>query len=223
MSVRAGRTRMAGLVALAATLAGAWMGTAAAHGNLVRGSVTLAPDPPRPGQPMVLTIDLAGTNDSPVEGAKLVAELKPAAPTDAAGSAGAGTGAGAPSQRATSGASTVSGATPDARTIPLQEYEEPYGTYRAELAAPPAGSYTLIVHDRTDPGEDATADIAIRIGGNVANGSLGFTFPGGAGTSQPITTWLIWLVGVPLAVGIAVWVLVRRTSREDTAQDRDEG
>lgn len=184
-------------LAVATLLALAWVaagpGWAAAHGTLIRGSLTLAPDPPRPGQPMVLTIDLATTNDSPVEGAKLVADLTPEAP--------AGSTAAAPP-----------------RVIPIQEYKEPYGTYRAQLTAPPAGSYVLSIHDRTQPGEDARVELPLRIGGTVANGSLGFTFPG-SGASHGLASWLVWLIGVPLAAGIVVTILVRRSARGASSPD----
>ena len=202
--VQARRSRAALVASLALALGAAWLGTASAHGTLVRGALTLDPDPPRAGRPMVLSIELAKTNNDPVEGAELVAELKPAAAR----------GPGAPA-----GPSASAGT----RTFPLQEYREPYGTYRAELTAPPAGSYTLTVHDRTEPGEDTTAAVPVRIGGDVANGDLGFTFPGGAGSSHPLATWLIWLVGVPLAVGIVVTVLMRRAGRAEAPPDRHEG
>ena len=186
-------------LAVAVVLVMAWsaagLGTAAAHGTLIRGSLTLAPDPPRPGQPMVLTIELANTRDNPVEGAKLAAVLTAEAPAG-------------------------SGATVKPLTIPLQEYQEPYGTYRAELAAPTAGSYTLTVHDRTNPGEDTTASVPLRIGGNVANGTRGFTFPGSAQGSSSVTTWLAWLIGVPLVVGIVVTILVRRSSQGPAEPDQ---
>jgi len=180
---------------------GAWLLTPAlAHGTFIRGSVTVVPDPPSPGRPMVLTVDLANPSNSPVEGAKLVAELTPKAATVGAG----------------------------ARTFPLQEYKEPYGTYRAQFTAPPAGSYTLSVHDRTEPGEDTTATVPLRVGGNVANGTLGFTLAGAAGGSGGPGSWLLWLIVVPVAAGLAVTVLVWRSrSREaevDGAhQDRGDG
>lgn len=181
--------------ALAVVLAcGALLLTPAlAHGTVIRGSVTIEPDPPKPDQPMVLTVDLARTSNAPVEGATLVAELT-------AKAAKLGTGA---------------------RTIPLQEYKEPYGTYRAQFAAPAAGSYTLTVHDRTDPGEDTIASVPLRVGGNVANGTLGFTLAGAPGSSGGLGTWLLWLIAVPVAAGAVVTILVRR-SRPDAAEADDE-
>lgn len=197
-----GRDARSRRLALALTLAVAWtaaaFGTAAAHGALIRGSVTLAPDPPQPGRPMVLTVDLATAGNRPVEGATLVADLKTQAPSPSA-------------------------ATATPQTIPLQEYKEPYGTYRAQLAAPPAGSYTLILHDHTGAGEDATATVPLRIGGTVANGSLGFTFPAAHAGGGSVTRWLLWLIALPLAVGIVVSVLVRRSKREEARADADDG
>lgn len=173
---------------------GAWLLTPAlAHSTIIRGSVTIAPDPPAPGRTMVLTVDLASPSNAPVEGATLVVELTP--------------------QTSTVGAA--------ARTIPLQEYKEPYGTYRAQFAAPPAGSYTLNVHDRTAPGEDTTAAVPLRVGGDVANGSLGFTLAAPATGSGGLGNWLLWLIVVPVAAGVLVTFLVRRSRPVTTEGDAD--
>lgn len=181
-------------VAVAVACGACLLTPALAHGTVIRGAVTVAPDPPKAGQPMVLTVDLARLSNAPVEGATLVAEL-----TEETATLGAG-----------------------ARTVPLQEYKEPYGTYRAQFAAPPAGSYTLTVHDRTEPGEDTTASVPLRVGGGVANGTLGFTLSGAATGSGGLATWLLWLIAVPVAAAAAVTVLVRR-SRSDAAELDAEG
>lgn len=172
---------------LASGLALLWLllvGTAAAHGTLVMGSVTASPDPPQPGKPLVVTVDLQNTNRSPVEGAKLAGVLVPA---------------GQP------------GATP----IPLafREFKEPYGTYRAQLDAPPAGSYTLTIHDHTYPKENVAASVTLRVGGQAPGGSLDFTFPATRGPQRSLLSWLAWLVGLPLLTAIVVTVLVLRSKR----------
>ncbi len=211
-------------IGLALVLAGGAAGLAPAwaHGNLVRGSVTVAPDPPRPGQAMVITVDLAKTNDSPVEGATLTAELTTA--QNSAPPAGAvASGGSAATAPATSAAGTGGAAAPRGQSFPLQEYREPYGTYRAQLTAPPAGRYTLTVHDRTQPGEDSVAQLPLRIGGNMANGSRGFTFAGAAGGSNSLRSWLLWLVALPLVVGVVVTVLVRRSAALEAVPDRATG
>lgn len=200
-TTRAWRRRRASRAAplAALVLALGWslvgLGSAAARGALVRGSLTLAPDPPRPGRPMILTIDLARTNDEPVEGAKLMAELTARAPG-------------------------VSGNAPS-RSFELHEYQEPYGTYRVRLTAPAAGSYTLTVHDRTRPGRDVTAQVPLRVGGHLANGARGFALPGTASSSRPLTRWWPWLVGVALAAGIVASPLARRVTRAAAERRRD--
>ncbi len=179
-------------LALLAMLALLLAPTAVAHGTLVLGSVTLTPDPPRPGASLVITVDLATTARSPVEGAKLSGTLVPA---------------------------NRPGATPVALTF--QEYKEPYGTYRASFDAPAAGTYTLTVRDSTYKNEDTTAKVALQIGGTAPNGSLDFTFPPVNTGSRSVVRWLLWLVGLPLLAGVVVTILVLRSKRgERTVEDR---
>ena len=176
------------LLALVTFLAPA---AAFAHGTVVLGAVTANPDPPRPGAPLILTVDLAKLSKAPVEGARLEGSLRPAGQPDAA-------------------------ATP----LAFQEYPEPYGTYRARLeAAPPAGRYTLTVRDRTYPKEDIRASVTLQVGGAQPNGSLDFTFPPVRGGPRSVVRWLLWLVGLPLLAGVVVTVLVLRAKNEDSEDD----
>jgi hypothetical protein len=160
--------------------------SAAGHGMVVLGAVTANPDPPRPGAALVVTVDLATLSKSPVEGAKLVGSLMPADRPDA---------------------------TPT--EVAFREYPEPYGTYRAQLTAPPAGRYDLTVRDRTYPNEDISATVTLQVGGAKPNGTLDFTFPPATGGPRSLVRWLLWLVGLPLLAGVVVTVLVLRSKRED--------
>ena len=166
--------------------------SAAAHGTIVLGSVTFNPDPPRPGASLVVTVDLATSARSPVEGAKLSGTLVPA---------------------------NHPAATPIA--LSFQEYQEPYGTYRASLTAPAAGTYTLTVRDSTYKNEDTTADVTLRVGGAAPNGSLDFAFPPVNPGSHSVVRWLLWLIGLPLLTGVVVTFLVLRSKRQEHAgEDR---
>ena len=185
------------LVVLLALVAFLVPAAAFAHGTVVLGAVTANPDPPSPGAPLILTVDLATLSKAPVEGAKLEGTLQPA---------------GQP------------GAAPTPLTF--QEYPEPYGTYRARLeAAPPPGRYTLTVRDRTYPKEDIRASVTLQVGGAQPNGSLDFTFPPARGGSRSVVRWLLWLVGLPLLAGVVVTVLVLRSKNEDSKNDgsKDDG
>ncbi|MEJ2291917.1 MAG: hypothetical protein P8Y05_09405 [Deinococcales bacterium] len=137
---------------------------------------------------LLALVDLATTAKSPVEGAKLSGTL-------------------VPTNR------------PDAPPLPLtfQEYKEPYGTYRASFDAPPAGAYTLTVRDSTYKNEDATATVALRVGGSASNGSLDFAFPPTNPGSRSVVRWLLWLVGLPLLTGVVVTILVLRSKRDERA------
>lgn len=178
------------LVLLPVLLACLSPAVALAHGTVVLGAVTANPDPPRPGAPLILTVDLAKLSKAPVEGAKLEGSLRPAGRPDAA-------------------------ATP----IAFQEYPEPYGTYRARLEAPPAGRYTLTVRDRTYPREDIRASVTLQVGGAQPNGSLDFTFPPATGGPRSVLRWLLWLVGLPLLAGVVVTVLVLRSKNQEKGAD----
>lgn len=179
------------LAALALTAAAvAW-----AHGNVVRGAVTVTPDPPRPGRPWVVTVELQSSSGAPVEGARLVGELK---------------------SQAASGAPSPAPAT----ALAFKEYQEPYGTYRAQLVAPPAGTYRLALLDETYPKERTRAQVTLSVGGSKPNGALDFAFPP-TGGSRSLSTWLLWLVGLPVVAGIVVTVLVLRSrpGREGRADE----
>ena len=179
------------LVFLPVLLACLTPAVALAHGTVVLGAVTANPDPPRPGAPLILTVDLAKLSKAPVEGAKLEGTLRPAGRPDAA-----------------------------AMPIAFREYPEPYGTYRARLeAAPPAGRYTLTVRDRTYPSEDIRASVTLQVGGAQPNGSLDFTFPPATGGPRSVLRWLLWLVGLPLLAGVVVTVLVLRSKNEGKGAD----
>jgi len=186
------RARVLLPILLPAVLALLGPSPALAHGTVVLGAVTAEPDPPQPGAPLILTVDLAKRSKAPVEGAKLEGSLRPAGKPDAA-------------------------ATP----LAFQEYAEPYGTYRARLQAPPAGSYTLTVRDRTYPKEDIRASVTLQVGGTQPNGSLDFTFPPATGGPRSVVRWLLWLVGLPLLAGVVVSVLMLRS--KGAQQDAQKG
>ncbi len=197
--------RARALRTLLTLLALAALSAVQAHGSLVLGAVSLSPDPPVPGRPLVISVVLATSGNAPVERAKLAAELTPA-PASGSGTAEA------------TASSPAAPATTAPVPVPLSEYPEPYGTYRATVTAPPVGSYLLTVHDRTYASENVAASVTLRVGGGTANGALDFTFPP-TGAPRSVLSWLLWLVGLPLAVGVVVTVLVLRSKRSDDAAE----
>jgi len=191
---------------LTVLLASTVLSLAQAHGSLVLGAVSLSPDPPVPGEALTISVVLATSGNAPVEGAKLAGELTATAAAEAdAASTGTSTTTGTPT--------TMVPAIP----VPLREFPEPYGTYRARITAPAAGRYTLKVVDHTYPKESTSASVVLQVGGPAANGALDFTFPP-TNVPRSLVSWLLWLVGLPLAAGIVVTVLMMRSKRgEGTA------
>lgn len=169
---------------------------ASAHGYIVVGSVALTPNPPRPGARMSVSLQLQSTTRATVTGAKVLASLRPANEPTAAPVA----------------------------TMTFTAVPDAGGTYRAATTAPRAGAYTLTFEDHTYPREHATADVSLLIGGSHPNGPLGFAFP--PTRRAGLSAWLIWLIAVPVASGIIVWLLVRHSSAgaaEPRAPRRGEG
>lgn len=193
------RTRRAALL-LALLLA---LGSAAAHATLVFGDVTLEPDPPAPGAPLTLHLELEDPSEVPVQDALVRVEARPAPPP---GSEAPPTGDDAPE--------------PAASSESLEETEP--GRYQGRLVLPEAGRWTLTFRDRTFRQEEATASITVEAGEDVpAQGSVSFVFPP-TETGQGLGAWLLWLVGVPLLAGVVVtvWVL-QRPIDADEAGDED--
>lgn len=84
------------------------------------------------------------------------------------------------------------------------------GAYRTRLQLDEPGSWTLTFRDRTFRQEEAQASVTLEVGPDAATESVAFIFPPTATGPQSVITWLVWLVGLPLAAGAVVTVLVLR-------------
>lgn len=172
------------------------LGVASAHATLVFGDVAFAPDPPRPGQPLQLTLELEDPTEVPVEDALVHVEARPLADGAAA-----------------DGAADAGEQTPTARSDPFEEVAP--GRYQGSLVLPEAGRWALRFRDQTFRQEEATASITVAAGADAeAQGTVSFVFPPTA-TDQGLGVWLLWLIGVPLLVGVVVTVWVLRRPAED--------
>ncbi len=94
-------------------------------------------------------------------------------------------------------------------TIHFSELKGDAGSYRGSFTAPTADAYTLTVRDQTYRREEARANLTFQVGSG-ANGEIPFVLPPTATGPRSLGTWLLWLVGVPLAAGVLVTVLVMR-------------
>ncbi len=204
---RAVTARHSSLSALTLSLLLALVGTCAAHATLVIGSLQLTPDPPVAGEPTLVTITLSDPLLVGVEKALVrvqfrhVSEGGPAVPESVTGSE-------AVEFLATS-AELSSDYFPE--TSP--------GTYQATISAPPAGAYTVSVRDTTFRNEEAVANIKLAVAGR-ANGTVAFVLPPTPIAPSSLSTWLIWLVGVPLLAGVVITVLVLRQGKEEVTEEQ---
>ena len=100
------------------------------------------------------------------------------------------------------------------------EFEEQSpGVYQTEAVLPEAGEYTLTMRDQTFRQEEATTQVGTKIPGTeFFPDDLGsFLFPPTVTNSSSVTTWLIWLIALPVAVGVIVTILVLRKPKETEA------
>lgn len=169
-----------------------------AHATLVIGKLSVAPDPPVAGERLRIDLTLEDTLLTPVEKARVRVELRaldrdgPPVPESVVGTE----------------ASEFLAVTPDEASGQFAEGAAE-GSYRGTLRAPAAGTYTLSVRDTTFLNEEAIANVPLEVGGAV-NGAIPFVLPPTPVAPRSLSTWLIWLVGIPLVVGAGVTVLVLR-------------
>lgn len=204
------------LVPLTVVLALVWALTpASAHATLVIGSLTVAPDPAVAGQQMALTITLVDPLLVPVEDALVRVELRDVDPEDPQ----------VPPSITGTEASEFLQLTVVVGSEYLQEVED--GVYVGTLPAPAPGRYTLSVRDTTFRNEEAIAnvglDIAPAAGGAAASGATAFVLPPTPLAPSSIGTWLLWIIGIPLAIGVIVTVLALRAKPAGTEPPTTSG
>lgn len=93
------------------------------------------------------------------------------------------------------------------------------GTYETTLRFPDDGDWTLTFRDRTFRQEEANATITLDVGADATREPPSFIFPPTATGPQSLTTWLVWLIGLPLVAGAIVTVMVLRGRGEDAAAE----
>jgi|AACY02.3.fsa_nt_gi hypothetical protein len=99
------------------------------------------------------------------------------------------------------------------------------GVYTTTLQLEREGPWTLLFRDRTFRQEEAQATLDLTVGPGGSSEALTFIFPPTATGPQSLTTWLVWLIGLPLVAGAVVTVMVLRGGNEpsDPAEDSPAG
>lgn len=192
-----------GLLVAALGLAGA----ASAHATLVIGELTVAPDPPAPDSTVTVTVSLIDPLLVPVEKALVRIELREIDPEDPAVP---------PSITGTEAVEFL--ALPAVlATDYLPEIDK--GVYSGSFVAPEQGRYTISVRDTTFRNEEAIANIGLDFG-MARNGEVAFVLPPTPIGPRSLGTWLLWIIGIPVAAGLLVTVLVlRRGADQDEATE----
>lgn len=98
------------------------------------------------------------------------------------------------------------------------EETEP-GVYETTLTLAASGNWTLLFRDRTFRQEEANATLTLGVGPEGTADVLTFIFPPTATGPQSLTTWLVWLVGLPLVAGLVVTVMVLRGGDADEDEE----
>jgi len=173
--------------------------SAAGHATLVFGIVRVVPDPPEPGRPIALTLTLEDPSLAPVEDAVVFVELRPM-PAE-----------GAPLPPPSTEAPELAPPLQDERLV-----EGAPASYHGEVTLPAAGLYHLLVRDHTFHWEEANASVVLPLTGAVV-GELPFILPPTQVAPRDLWTWIVWLVGLPLAAGALVTLLVLRGTRTGQA------
>lgn len=152
-----------------------------AHTTVVLGTLSAEPSAPEAGAAFTLSLVLSDPTELPIEGGVVVAEF----------------------QRP--GAETIS--------VPLPETDQ-RGVYAASLTLPEPGDYTLTLRDRTFRQEEARVSVALTLGDGplflIGENSVVFP-PTATASANSSSTLIIWLIVIPITVGIFVTVLVLRS------------
>jgi YtkA-like len=95
------------------------------------------------------------------------------------------------------------------------------GLYSAKVTLPEEGTYSLLLRDSTYKQEEAKATIEFTLGAGQPD-STAFIFPPTRTSSNNLSTWLIWVIGIPVLAGIIVTVLVLLNTKDKDAEQETE-
>jgi hypothetical protein len=95
------------------------------------------------------------------------------------------------------------------------------GLYSATVTLPSEGTYSVLLRDTTYQQEEAKATIEFTLGESQPD-SIAFIFPPTQTGNNNLSTWLIWVIGIPVLAGIVVTVLVLLNTKDKTAEQEAE-
>jgi len=176
------------ILLLVSLLVSGTLSTAAAHATLVLGQFEVTPARPRVAETVTFQLELSDPTQVPIQDAQVFAELRPAGQ-------------------------------PDAEPLRAEFSEtEAAGVYRAEAELPRAGSYGVVLRDRTYRQEEASTRLEAPLRVGATNEAQGFTFPPTATGGAGWRSWLLWLIGLPIVAALLVTVLVLTKGDEKPQQ-----
>lgn len=190
--------------------------TVQAHATLVFGELSTEPEVPVAGEPFTLLLHMMDPVRTPIEDATVWAEFRYMPPEEAERRlAGAGP---APTAEEVEAGEVEVDIPEGAWLVLSMEETGPGGNYAATVHLPEAGHYQLIMRDTTYPQEDAVAELLLEFSGTGSFGPELFIFPPTDIGGASLTTWLIWLVAIPVVAGVIVTVIVLGRKPEDGRQ-----
>lgn len=95
------------------------------------------------------------------------------------------------------------------------------GLYSTNVTLPSEGTYSVLLRDSTYQQEEAKATIEFTLGPGQPD-SVAFIFPPTQTSNNNLSTWLIWVIGIPVLAGIVVTVLVLLNTKDKTAEQEAE-
>jgi len=161
-----------------------------AHATVVLGTINTQPSIISVGEPFSLNIDLVDPSQVPVEDAWVIAEFRPEGAPDSS----------------------------EPISIRLEESQQK-GSYKAEVTLSEEGNWQLFLRDQTFRQEEATASLSFPIQANTTFDPIKFIFPPTDTGSNNIRTWIIWIIGLPVAAGIITTIIVLRNSKKDDVDE----
>lgn len=166
---------------------------------LVFGTLSTDPNPPEANGSFRLQLQMMDPVRTPIENAVVYAEF---GPPDAMAEHAEGD--------ETAHALLHESGTGAAAGFNRFEFTEtgPGGNYETFVQLPADGEYLLMMRDQTYPKEDAVALVSFEIGGGAPLDEKLFVFPPTDIGTATLSTWLIWLIAIPLAAGVIITVLV---------------
>lgn len=164
-----------------------------AHATFVFGDLSAIPETPVPGEPFILQLIMNDPSKYPIADAIVFAEF-----------------------------------TPDVENAKTQSWKldetKEEGVYQGEITVPIKGKYFLLLRDRTYRQEDALANLAVTVSDSMLFpvGLNSVIFPPTATGAYSVTTWIIWLVSIPVLGGLIVTIYVLTKAKSKAAEIKNK-